>query len=456
MGEIEMPTRTIRHFLIGSLVLSPIWASVGALAFNSNEATGRAIHKFNTPFRKQEICVLANGMPNAVYAAADQQQEKQLCKYDFYGLTPGAERVAACPKINSTNPGINLLLTKKTLRYPPFAPDCSDKDPRLTMVAKHKQSISCSYTPSILMYYHLSRRFNGILNVPVAVLRTIDKAQHANWTDQALDFFPWYNRELIHLNWKHYDIVHDSPGRYPLLFTRDAQYLYGALLSNVKDEERYDEVHGLGGSYDNREGRFMQQKPFRKVADLRDVSELNRGLSISDKIQNIVQMQDVSNMVLFDYLLNQADRVGNIHYLTRYYSIEGENLRVEESPFPGSFKLKQMVLKDNDCGVVKENRFKAFSVLQKVRHMSPKTYQTFLTWTRELRLPELQRFLKREVLMTDRDINDPKNGLIANAMSARQILQANCRSGYLKLDLSLKNLDRMYAPDRLECEDVVR
>ncbi|MEY4617736.1 MAG: hypothetical protein RJB66_2696 [Pseudomonadota bacterium] len=428
-------------------------AATKALAYNSEDSLGEEIVSFSSPHQKKEICVRAHKLPNSQFSEADLQSEQQLCRFDLYGLTSNTKRVAVCPKISSTNPGINLLVDKSNLQFPSFSVNCQKKDERLTLIAKYKQSISCSYTPSILMYYHLSRRFGGILNIPVSVLRTVDKEAHYRWTEEALSYFGPLNQELIHQTWKQYAKAHQSPAKYPRLFTEDQKYIYGAILFNTNGEQYYSEVNGRG-DYDTRELRFQQQPPFLKVASSQSIDQLNEGLSLHEKIQNIVQMQDISNMVLFDYLLNQQDRIGNIHYLEYYYSIENNNVRVEREPFSGSNPIKQMILKDNDCGIAKENRFKAFGVLEKIRHMTPKTYKTLMVWANEIRQPETAQFLQKELLLTKQDLFDTDKGLINNALAAKRILQKNCRSGALKLDLSLRDLNKPYVFDPKDCEDL--
>lgn len=437
-----------RKYLV---LLFPLFSPHFAFSLVSSEITGRNLVTFRTPNADTELCVLPHQGPNFTYSKRDNQIEEQLCRYDLYGLTTSDGQIAVCPKINSTNPGLHLLLDRATLRFPGTPVNCHQRDDNLVLVAKHKQSISCSYTPSILMYYHLSRRFGGILNVPVAVLRTIDKKEHLRWTEQALSYFTDDESELIAQNWRHYKRAHSQPEAYPQIFTTDGKYLYGALVLNLNDEKYYGEVNGKG-AYADRENRFQQQRPFLKVASAQPLAEINEGLSLPEKLQNLIQMQDVSNMVLMDYLLNQADRVGNIHYVERQASLENHQLRIQETPFNGSFPVKTMILKDNDCGIIKENRFRSFKILEKVRHMSPYTYHTLLTWADEISQPQTLQFLKKEILLTEKDLFGEDRGLIANAQRAKEILKKNCQSGYLQLDLQPEYLDTPLRFDPRLCE----
>ncbi len=422
-----------------------------AHGFDPIDAKGRQIIPFISPNSKKEICVLPNHPLDSYYTSQDEADEAFLCNLDYYGTTVNSQRVAVCPKINSTNPGLNLLLNKVDLSFPSRQINCQKKDKSLELIAKHKQSISCSYAPSILTYYHLSRRLGGILNIPVAVLRTVDKAEHLKWTKEAVSYFPKDNEELIYKNWLHFSSAHSNPTKYPQVFTKNQKFLYGALVLNNLDEKYYGEVNGKG-EYATREARFQKLQPFQKVADSRTLEAINAGLSPQEQIQNLVQMKDVADMVLLDYLLNQADRIGNIHYLERFATIDSGRLHISTKPINGALPVNQMLLKDNDCGIIKENRFKTFKVLEKVRHMSPQTYQLFLTWARNLNRHETLEFMKKELLLTTKDINDPNRGLVANAHNAKNILMKNCRSGFLKLDIDPNYLNQTPGTNSNQCD----
>jgi hypothetical protein len=302
------------------------------------------------------------------------------------------------------------------------------------------------------MYYHLSRRFHGALNIPVAVLRTIDKKEHQKWVKEALGYLDGTGATLIHQNWQRYDRAHQRPQNFSQVFSTNGQLVFGALMENSESEFFYSEINGRG-SYEKREERFLSLQPFLRLADPRSITEINANETPEQALQNMVQMQDLSTMILFDYLLNQADRIGNIHYILRHYALEGEQVKVSNQSFPGSTPIKQMILKDNDCGIIKENRFKKFGVLEKIRHMSPKTYKIFMEWAREIRQPEVLRFLQKEVLLSEGDLHDPESGLLANVDQARQILTKLCRQGDLKLDLSLPNKESDLSQRQDPCEE---
>lgn len=437
------------HLLLAMVVYFSFLAR--AQSFDPIDASGRKIISFLSPSSKSEICVLPHHPRDSAYSAQDEADEAFLCKLDYYGTTVDSQRVAVCPKLNSTNPGLNLLLNKIDFSYPSFPVNCQSRDKKLELIAKHKQSISCSYTPSLLTYYHLSRQLGGILNVPVAVLRTVDKDEHLQWTKEAISYFSSSNNDLIYQNWLHFSRAHSSPEKYPQIFTRNKQFLFGALTMNALDEKYYSDVSGKG-DYSTRELRFQKLQPFQKISDNLGLASINHGLSLQEKIQNLVQMKDVSDMILMDYLLNQADRIGNVHYLDRFYTFQNGELLASSKATEGALAIKQMILKDNDCGITKENRFKKFGILEKVRHLSPQTYRLFLNWARKLDQPEMIEFMKKELLLTTKDLFDPKRGIIANAHSAKNLLMKNCRTGFLMLDIDPAYIDQTPTFNLSQCE----
>ncbi len=117
--------------------------------------------------------------------------------------------------------------------------------------------------------------------------------------------------------------------------------------------------------------------------------------------QTLIQMKDVSDMILLDTLLSQEDR-------TRQYSLQSllgttidENGKVDRknrilklkmeslSPQKKSRQrmaqkgtlVREMILKDNDCGVdvsKRSNMMSRFPPSNKLRHMSRKLILAFM------------------------------------------------------------------------------
>ena len=108
------------------------------------------------------------------------------------------KNAAVCPKLNSTNPGLDIFAIPDGTTAQKFQ-DTNCKSPKGEKIAKYKLSTSCSYTPSLLGYYHVSRILGHVANVPPAVLRTYDLADHIVLGRKALTRAP--ASSLIHATW---------------------------------------------------------------------------------------------------------------------------------------------------------------------------------------------------------------------------------------------------------------
>ncbi len=65
--------------------------------------------------------------------------------------------------------------------------------------------------------------------------------------------------------------------------------------------------------------------------------------------------------------------------------------------------VKELLLKDNDCGVAKENRVKAAKLLEGVAHLDPKTCKNLLKLEKSLELNDTKALLKSGMLFTESD-----------------------------------------------------
>ena len=221
-----------------SFYLKGFWAlaSVG-LGLSSAQAQSYPIeYRFNVPNSAQiEICKVLARFPGVNYDDAD---EKTLCGYDFYN----DPRLAICAKVQSTNPAVEVFEIKNGVDKESFiANSCKKEEGK--KVGKFKQSMSCSHTPSILGYYHISKLFNGSGDVPPAVYRTMEFDQHQLIRQQGLKNadgtikqiwgqFPTSRNQARTSKWKE------------TVYTPDMNQLYGALSVNPRNEEKYSEMNG--------------------------------------------------------------------------------------------------------------------------------------------------------------------------------------------------------------------
>lgn len=448
-----------------TLLLMALLTTVSAnssFALNLADLRGETRTEYMSPRGVQELCIVAKKWPGAVYRNDDAQKEGTLCGYDFY------RTMGLCPKYTSTNPAI--LLLEPNAHFSKEAIDASNCDldkMNVKTEAKFKQTITCSYTPAILAYYHMSRILGGVGRVPVTVMRTMDLQTHRALTQKALQTLRGFPNNNVQ-SWEKFGKVHEDPSKFPSLVEASQTQLFGALSDNVKKEEIYTEVSGIG-PYPDRYPRFLKQKPFQKVASTLSVQKIVGSSDFVKVAQDVIQMKDVSDLVLIDTLLSQQDRIGNIHYKYFWYSINPLTNRLERMKSDAKLSngkvlvpteesrqmadrqaalLKEMVLKDNDCGVNRENMMRKHSALEKVNHMSYLTYQYFMAFEKTLNNTATKDYFSTELLYSSEDFQT----LLSNAAKAKEILKEKCRSGKLRFDLDLENYIPEARPPATKCD----
>lgn len=442
--------RTLLKVLPGfvCLLTSQAWA------LDVRDLKGEKSTSFFSSRGVEEKCVVPQKWPGGYYTEKDKKTEGKLCEQDFY------KNVGMCPKYNSTNPGVLIIEpTEKYSREAINSSNCDVDKLGLKTESKFKQSISCSYTPSIIAYYHFSRLLGGAGRVPVSVIRTMDIQTHGALSEKA-------NKAsltgTIDLTWRSFQGLHENPGKFPKVVDQTRSQIYGALVANVKGENIYSEVNGFG-VYDTRYSRFKKQRPFLNVASSQSLTQIAGSREFQKIAPLAVQMKDVSDMILLDTLLNQQDRIGNIHFkFVWYYQdasapgawltekseakvVTNKETRVRKTVVPPAEQaamdakkavlVKEMYLKDNDCGVGKDNMMRLHSVIEDVRHMSYKTYAHFMGLAKVIPLDVTAKYLKREFLYSDEDYTN----LVSNSTRAKKVLYENCKAGLLKFDVDLED-----------------
>lgn len=384
------------------------------------------------------------------------QDEQKLCSIEFYD-----GEYAICPKLESTNPAVLVVKRLVDMSNNDFENAyCKDIDEakraeKAKVVAKFKQTISCSDARSPVAYYRIAEFINGS-RVPVAVFRTMDTQQHLDITNKALAYLAG-SPELIATTWKRFLQFHNSPQKHPELFLKDT--IIGALIENTKSEFIYTEISGVG-NYDGRYKRFIQQKPFLNLSNPNSIGNLAGGANFQKLAPVVNQMKDVSNMIILDHMLNQADRIGNIHFKYKWQKYENGQVDSADSKAkyvhykdvipeeelananPGQVLVKEMLLKDNDCGISKDNEMKNSGALQSIKHLSPKSYAGVQKLAGFVGTEEGRTYFKDQLRINSDIFDGTKyvSGIKGNILEVAKILKTNCENGSLKLDLSLEKL----------------
>jgi len=417
--------------------------STNALAALAADAQrGEKLVEHPVPGRKSEVCVIPKHFPNAVYSDADLKAEGQLCDIDENS------NAAVCPKTNSTNPGLDFYsLAQGSTSKGIVSVNC--KKPGAKKIAKYKLSTSCSYTPSILGYYHVAGMLGGIANVPPAVLRTFDLQNHIALGRFALG--ETVQSALIHQTWASL-MAQLTAGarasRRDLLLTDDFTQSYGALSVNPRQEQFYKDFFNGGANNIGRAANFRDKNPIMALLSRSgDISAaVGRTFNV-ENVQKMVQLRDAANLIVIDTLMNQQDRFGNIHYIESYYYLDSKDansdgtpklkwkpkLKSDQAPPANSLVIKEMMLKDNDCGVAKQNLAKQAGLARRLGHIDPATYYRILQFDAIADSPSTKQFFTEELLFTSRDYVSVRGNLRELAANLHQA----CLQGKLKLDLDL-------------------
>jgi hypothetical protein len=93
-----------------------------------------------------------------------------------------------------------------------------------------------------------------------------------------------------------------------------------------------------------------------------------------------------------------------------------------------------MILKDNDCGVAKQNVAKLAGLADRIAHIDPNTYHRLLKFDSLGDLAETKKFFVQGLYFTANDFISVRKNLKDLANKLHQA----CSNGRLKLDLDLE------------------
>ncbi len=420
-----------------------------------------------------EVCVVPKKLAGGEYSKKDLEMEINLCNLDVNGASANT---GICGKTASTNPGVEFFRVPKGMTAAALeAKDCeisadttqklkaqdikanglpkgatSEKDVddgayEAKKLAKYKLSTSCSYTPAILGYYHVSRALGGLNQVPPAVLRTMDIKRHLQVGNETMAKLRASGEasDVIGLTWGSllkFLNAGASSSKKDVLMTDDFQQSYGALQANPTKEEKYSELYNGGSDQNIRAQNFRDKNviysKLKKSASIRDIVSTNW---TTENVQLLQQMKNVADMILMDTMLSQEDRFGNVHFTMDYYYMKDGNVKRESKMSAEDVKnlravrVKNMMMKDNDCGVNRTNHLKVNKLLAGLAHFNPETYHKLLQLNTSLATEDTRLFFRRETMMNESDFAQFK----ANVGYAVSTLQTACKKGALKLDLDL-------------------
>lgn len=392
-------------------------------------------------YGKNDICVVPrNFLLKSLTFDTEPASKKQreLCSIDFFNDPD----IGICPKDFSTNPAVEVYkLTETNLTKAKYESiECKkDRSKRVgKKIGKFKQSITCSYTPSILGYYALSQWLGDAGRVPPSVIRTMPFVDHQKIAKTG------QGGRLAGM-WKLFEPVYVNPLKYPKLSTSESLQLYGAFSQNPAGEEFYREFYGHKHVYADGLKAFKKTNVYLQITNLNSLKlpkVFNKELA-----QKIQAMKDASSMIAMDTIMNQQDRFGNVHKKLYYHYLENNNVKTKSAKGltpeeiaalkdKGAVEVYELLMKDNDCGVTKSNLFAADKTLRNVRHFSPSVYKSIQNLALQISNVEFINYLKSDLLFTTNDLTGPM-GILNNLSAVATTLKENCKKGLLKLDLDI-------------------
>jgi hypothetical protein len=443
------------------------WLST--ITANAAPVSGEAI-SFESPNGLTEQCIRLDRFPGAHYKKHDDDHEAEYCALDFSLL-------ALCPKLWSTSPGTILYDIDAAAYggdYRAFetqhcasghhAKDAARHKPATFKISVNDRDTSATYAPSSWVYYHFSRYFRTQVHVPVSVYRSMDAAVHHDRVVKPALSIVGDRRSLRMLaaGWRFLDKLETgqlSGGAAHAALTDEGRQVYGVLLDNKGD--RYGaEFNGTResgwGSGQNLD--FQQTAPYLALRSELPVMEAARwGIhearknpkmakalpAETDPRQVVFWMQELLEITLLDFMLGQQDRIGNIDYNWRWYwiedgKLESDNAHGKEPPQEiagfSPVRLRQSAINDNDAGV--RAGYADFAerthMLEGLRHYNADLYRRLGAMAADFQAKgEMYRWMTNSAGLSTSEADR----IAGRTIKAFELLQADCRSGGLALDL---------------------
>jgi hypothetical protein len=297
-------------------------------------------------------------------------------------------------------------------------------------MSMNAQDTSGTFSPSSLVYYHLSRYFETAVKVPVAVYRTIDKTEHTRRVIEPGVRFTAGKSSLrmVHAGWVRMKQAAKGDASFKgasELVARDGKTLFGVLLTETGT--RYGpEINGTRESrgIEGQNRDFQQTAAYRALRQDKPLEDAIRASGgKAGAAQMVYWMRELTEIILLDYILGQQDRIGNIDYTIETYSTKGHELR-----------LKRTWLNDNDAGVRASyaDFAKKTHMLDGVAHMSATTYGKLLRLESDLSARgEVHGFLRESFGLSEGQMSLIEKRTAESAA----VLRRACEEKRLRFDL---------------------
>ena len=436
----------------------------------------------------KEQCVILNRFPadsGAHYRSKDDDKEKEFCSIDF-----SSQNIALCPKTWSTSPGTEVYDIGKSqyqqkvslfeAQYCPKQRALKGKIEAVGKLAAYKQSVngqfkqstSATFAQASPLYYHFSRYLGTVVDVPVAVIRTMDAQTHLQRVASKGGTIA--QGRMNAAGWVVVSSAEKNPSGYvPVneFYYGDPKdgMLYGAMLKGPGTRYGPEFNGNIAGKGYLQEYISMQQTPaflaLSSPKSFADAVPLAMASSKKDPVvakalgatvaneQMMFWMQELSEIYILDYIFSQQDRPGNIDYLWEWYYVtdagEVKSVRAssevsragmasvampdEVKASPRHFLIQKTQINDNDAGGRRYANFtKKNGLLGQIRHMNPGTYHQLMRLSSDFQAKgPLHSYLQNIFYLSPAYVDL----IVQNTVEAAGILHGTCRAGSMKFDL---------------------
>lgn len=415
---------------------------------------------YQSPNGRTEECTALPEIPGADISDKDRKKEKNLCDANFY-----AEGIALCPKTNSTSAAAVIRdIEESGLTTQQFenSPDCGDKleSDRIAKfkITMNQKGTSGTTSGSSIMYYHMSRYLDTLVEVPVAVLRTMDKDVMGSRVAARAKPKGAMNRAA----WNVILAAVKNPASYvPTddVFTKDRQQFWGVMLDD-KGERYGAEINSARkagwGAPQSRE--FQTTPAFTALRTEGEIEKLAQNSQYSPQ-QMAFWMRELSEIAVLDHIFSQQDRVGNVDYVWHWYWVDNGKIQHQKvkSKVPRSkmntiempaeiaqFKpvlLQRTWIGDNDAGLNTRyaNFAKQTDMVKNLRHFNASVYVKLQKIARDFAAKgPLYTHVANSYGMTAAQLKL----MTTNTIEVASILNANCHANKLRFDLSVQKFMR--------------
>lgn len=415
------------------LLISPLASAI----VNVSDVRGTEIKQFSSPNGLTEICVVPAHLTGVTYSNSDLKREQKLCAFDFYAATS-----VLCPKYQSTSASVipytaDSPTGKKDLQN---ASKCqalnNDKitTPKMDKLAKFKQNEPLNDTTgtviqSPLAYYHISRALGNILNVPVAVIRTMDYKPHLEVAKIFTDLSSMAKVSPgTKKGWDSFRSMHSGKRDNFKLYTGDQQQIFGALIKGG----------GTTTAYDIETQALLNTMGFYQVhISSSSILDLLKNVPEATKRERTFLAIDMADMVVIDAILEQSDRYSgsNIESFNTYWNGQKYLSQKDADELSAADKktlkkIRRLSIQDNDAGMNTPKNIDNLKRIDRMKHISPATYKNVLALAQ---IADLKTFLMTETLMSEAQATR----VVATVQKLSQKFQQDCKSGKLLVDLDI-------------------